>query len=157
MPSLLHISVTTGDVFGTGSIPGRDRTEDVRAALETANGDLVGTPWAVRVHAPTIEGGRIFDVAHDGAALARGWLCFEASAHAAMWNSGVLSHFGPGVRIEEPRVGPWLLTAQLPDGARITASNPALRLEARKLLREAAWAIMGQSPTAWDSSSGGSR
>jgi hypothetical protein len=145
MSFLLQRSLTTGLSTTVGYHLFPSRIEALSAALK-GDGRLAGTAWSVDVLAQPAGGAEI-DICHEGQAFARGWLCFDPTRHEALWRTPSLR--ATSSPADEPTAGPWLLTFQWPHGADLSRKDPPLRLEARQLLGEAAWAIMGPAQAPW--------
>ena len=78
-----HITITTGAARMS------PRTEvDTRVLLAVrrdmaAGRPLMGTPWTI-AHQASPEGGRVYDLIHNGAAIVRCWLCLNRAASDAI-------------------------------------------------------------------------
>ncbi len=136
-----HITITTGAARMS------PRTEvDTRVLLAVrrdmaAGRPLMGTPWTI-AHQASPEGGRVYDLIHNGAAIVRCWLCLNRAASDAMWDAAQSGILDERVRLARPRGGIWLAAAILPGALVAMQADPSIIGEAGDLERVVAWAML---------------
>lgn len=124
-----HITLTTGAARMSPCSEVDDRVlARVRSDM-AAGAPLMGTEWRATL-LPTPEGGHVYDLTHDGAAVARCWLCVDPAVSEAMWDSAQSGVADQRVRLAPPRGTPWLAAAILPAAITIALSRPAVLMEA---------------------------
>jgi hypothetical protein len=143
MPSLNHISLTTGDAWPVPRAQfNASEIEQVGRAIRENGGAVPGSGWSIKVSPIVMAGADIYEVHHGPDIVARCWLCSDPAAQEWLWTAATSINAAQGVALTMPTAGPWLATAQLPDGARLMQDWPDVRPQARRLLRQAAWALI---------------